>query len=1427
MPQQLKSGDDVTSLMNNELASGQDVTHLFNEVSNTESKLINEKKSTNETGIGGAFSTIENNIGEFFNKHPTAKKYLSYLLDTTQDTQKKLDEQGKGGKVIGDEYLEIPYVREAFKEMSSKISPENKEGSALRGFASGALEAIGGLAATGYDPRNVSRFHALEGFGSNKVLIKQAEVVDEVLPLLKREQKLLGTGGPRFIAGEAGIAENRPYTMDIAPVNPSMMGDELTGTILPRELEGLSTISPEMAANSGLTLGRLNPVPPEYSSAMREEYLQSIVGDKPIQVEPPERIATEAELGNKLAPITEEMPEGGPEFQKLEEPDFPQFMRVPGTNPSTGRSNIAVGGADERVLDVLGTALYSRDRPATVAKELIQNSIDELKISGNTGPVRIAFGYDSYHPITENASTSITVQDHGRGMGAEDLYTIFTDVGKTGKGGESTASGGFGFAKAAPLLGGDYVKIESVVLENGEKIKYTFEGNPKELKNQKVGVALKSESTDQQTGFKVEVYFPREKSLYSAGKLVEQTVKNSPGLKGIEVLDDYSAGASKTKDFLSGKPIYSGIKTLSGESIPARVETISTPGAEIDIHYELDNMERNSAEIAILNNGLYALSDNVIYGQHAVPHVPRKIVANVKATVEEGAEGYPFSANRESLSTDVTKSIKNWIEENITNKGEELRVAELQKVFDSLVPKKGNDFVVLDSGKRYNSAELVKFENSETAKDIAYSTNLILNELQSLMGDKALGITDKYGFIITDKDKGGINIPSPKDKGRYAVLINPFSAISMTETPKEAAQRLVHVIIHEYTHNLARSEGAGYTWALSTVYAKYDLEKQLDAKRIILSALTDETGSYAPELQELLSEYTESRGRPETQADTLSRERASEWIRKPTGPERTSGSDKVDGTGVVGKLLTALKRNRSLRLEQDALYSGERSERIKEAAKVKGSGFSQLKGKLNKLAGPLPKVEPEPITLGKDDVKELFKLINGHPNLREFEKIRAGVGLGKVLGEFDGIPQSSELNLLGTVFGKEVADEIIEMHGGFGGPVSGKSVKRILNETANFTKTMQASIDLSAPLRQALPLTIRKEYWPAFNEMFKYAGSEETYQNLMAALETRPLANVGRKAGLKLTDIGDKLEQREEAFMSQIAEKYVPGVRGSERAYTGFLNKLRADVFDNMVMESFDMGHDPLSNPRLMKDIASYVNAASGRSSLGKFEKIALEANYVIFSPRLNTSRLTMLNPLYYAKLHPFVRKQALKSLFAVAGLGALFTGIGVLAGGSTELNPSSSDFGKLRIGNTRIDPFGGFQQYVVAASKLLMNSSKSTVSGKETELGSSFVAPTRLSVLTNFAESKLSPIASFLDTMLKGKDFTGQPANLNKEVISKVAPIMLQDLYMLAKEDPKLLPLALFAGFGMGIQTYENRDEDRLQPISEGSSEKLQEIQP
>ena len=63
----------------------------------------------------------------------------------------------------------------------------------------------------------------------------------------------------------------------------------------------------------------------------------------------------------------------------------------------------------------------------------------------------------------------------------------------------------------------------------------------------------------------------------------------------------------------------------------------------------------------------------------------------------------------------------------------------------------------------------------------------------------------------------------------------------------------------------------------------------------------------------------------------------------------------------------------------------------------------------------------------------------------------------------------------------------------------------------------------------------------------------------------------------------------------------------------------------------------------------------------------------------------------------------------------------------------------------------------------------------------------------------------------MRSADFVGEPITFNKEAMRLVAPMILEDAYELAKEDPDFMPFIFPAIFGASVQTYKSRSKSRF----------------
>jgi hypothetical protein len=449
--------------------------------------------------------------------------------------------------------------------------------------------------------------------------------------------------------------------------------------------------------------------------------------------------------------------------------------------------------------------------------------------------------------------------------------------------------------------------------------------------------------------------------------------------------------------------------------------------------------------------------------------------------------------------------------------------------------------------------------------------------------------------------------------------------------------------------------------------------------------------------------------------------------------------------------------------------------------------------------------------------------VNRSNSLLPFEKFRAQTALLKLLGsEGAKVPTANEIKLLSGVLHENVIKQLLDNRDFM------SKFWHTVGEGINFPRTIMASFDLSAPLRQGAFFIGRPEYWKAFVSMFKQWGSEKTFQAVQASIRDHPNFLLARKAGLSITDAsGHFLSDREEAFKSHWAEK-IPGVRMSDRAYSGFLNKLRFDVFNKLIEDGKNLGYNWEHDTKALKQLGSYINAGSGRGNLGKFAQAADVLNAGFFSPRYVASRFNLLNlPYYLLKADPLVRNSYLRDLTTYVGAAATVLTIAKMSGAEVNLDWKSSDFLKIKVGNTRRDILSGFGQIVHLVGQLATGQYENA-NGETVDLGSKFGVKTRLDTLWNFIQSKFSPTVGWAADEMRGKDFAhpkdmvGQEHTVLGEAANHLLPMSPQDIADVLKDQgvtvdkqgihgtPEQFSKAIEPGIesilGVGIQTYQPR---------------------
>lgn len=384
----------------------------------------------------------------------------------------------------------------------------------------------------------------------------------------------------------------------------------------------------------------------------------------------------------------------------------------------------------------------------------------------------------------------------------------------------------------------------------------------------------------------------------------------------------------------------------------------------------------------------------------------------------------------------------------------------------------------------------------------------------------------------------------------------------------------------------------------------------------------------------------------------------------------------------------------------------------------------------------------------------------------------------------------------------------------------GASVEAVSQAAGTF-KSATSSMDNSSIFRQGWktlwtnPHIWKKNAVKTFTDIWKSLGGENTLEAVYADGFSRKNNLNGYYKKAKLA-----VGVTEEAYPSAIPEKipyYSRLYKASQNAYAGFLYRQRMDVFDKYIEIAEKTGVE-LTDKELAA-IGNMVNSLTGRGSFGRYEGEVINfANNVFFSPRLLKSHFDTLGGHVLtgggglSGGSSFVRKEAAKNLLKIiAGTASVLAVAKAINPESVQLDPRSSDFGKIKIKNTRFEVTGGMGSILVLAARMLSRSSKSSTTGKVTKLNSGkFGSRSVGEVALDFMENKFSPAAAFINHIwLQGEDFKGRKPTLLGELKTLTVPIGYQNMFENA-QDPKaanLLLIMIADALGVGTNTYGKED--------------------
>lgn len=500
---------------------------------------------------------------------------------------------------------------------------------------------------------------------------------------------------------------------------------------------------------------------------------------------------------------------------------------------------------------------------------------------------------------------------------------------------------------------------------------------------------------------------------------------------------------------------------------------------------------------------------------------------------------------------------------------------------------------------------------------------------------------------------------------------------------------------------------------------------------------------------------------------------------------------------VIAKLTKLIKSYKPVKKVAGKMKHEEWVKRVRLAGREieKGKGAPEAYSRaMKKLAGKIP--TPEAITLKEQltskDYISLVKRIyaTGEPT---FKQIRTKKALDKLLLAAE-IPTQSELVLLEKTYGAEFIKAVLKHRQGWG---------TIALDVLNSPRAVLASFDFSFPLRQGIFEFLRHPIagFKGLPRMIRAAFSEKYLTQIDDGLKAMPYFQRGQE--MKLfhaplpTEITPGLAARAEPFMARYVTKgkWNP-IRMSERAFISMGNWQRQTSWNAFCTKWEGKG--------LLKAdyqaMAHLINVSTGRGSFGKYNQLAPILSTFLFSPRYQLSRLQL--PAMLFSKSPVVRKEAWIRLGEFVGTG--FTILAMLKrSGMAEIetNPRSTDFAKIKIGNTRLDIWAGFQQYARLAVQM-STAQRKKQSGEITDVS-------RYLLLDYFKRTKEAPFVGLMEDLLRGSGYRGGQIELTVEsarmqAYERLMPMWLADAWEAYNEQGLYGGLITSPGmFGVGAMTY------------------------
>ena len=420
-----------------------------------------------------------------------------------------------------------------------------------------------------------------------------------------------------------------------------------------------------------------------------------------------------------------------------------------------------------------------------------------------------------------------------------------------------------------------------------------------------------------------------------------------------------------------------------------------------------------------------------------------------------------------------------------------------------------------------------------------------------------------------------------------------------------------------------------------------------------------------------------------------------------------------------------------------------------------------LKGAYTKL-GIKPLQETVPVESFIEMIEELrvTKKISRIEALKLGEAMQALYKEGKIL-------RPHEIKYAGKVWGDRFASTLQALSD----QSKGKYID--ISDYLAIPKAGLASCDISRTLRQNILMIRRPKLWAkALGRDIETFVKDKDYARRIENIALKDNAEIIHKTNIRINKWGEAATAgtAAERFPSKFARK-VPFIARSERAYVVGGNLLRI----NYVREIANQRAGIPTTEKQWKDIGHIVNILTGEGDARRLLGMGPTLNAIFFAPRLLEARIRAFTDLFNPKLSWAARRILAEHVATFVGFNVgLLMSLAMVPGVNVEWDKRSSDWLKVKLGNTRIDFWGGY----LPMARLFVRLAQGEI---KTQAGRVIPADARETIST-FLQGKLGPIPAYALDLIKGETFIGDDVSLEADSLveqfyQRFTPLFFQDL--------------------------------------------------